>query len=61
MDYIRSQYKVPAKRGGRVRYTGGAEPKEGAITSVNGAHLNIRMDGETTTGKYHPTWEIEYL
>lgn len=61
MDYIRQHYKVPAKRGGRVRYTGGPTPKEGVITSAKGAHLIIRMDGEASVGKYHPTWEIEYL
>ena len=35
--------------------------KEGVITSAKGAHLIIRMDGEASVGKYHPTWEMEYF
>ena len=64
-EYIRKAYGVPAKRGQRVRYTGdrgpNAIPREGMITSAAGAKLRIRMDGESYSGIYHPTWEIEYL
>ena len=58
MQYIRETYKVPAKRGGRVRYQG---KSLGTITSARGPHLRIRLDGEKRPGIYHPTWKIEYL
>ena len=61
-EYIRSAYNVPAKKGARVEYTGGKEPRLGTITGQNGAHLNIRLDGDkSATGPYHPTWELRYL
>lgn len=66
LDYIRTTYAVPAKKGGRVRYTGDKGPKgkgarEGTITGASGAHLRIRMDGDSFAQPYHPTWELEYL
>lgn len=61
MDYIRQRYGVPAKRGGRVRYTGGRRPRFGTITSASGGHLMIRLDGSKFSEPYHPTWELEYL
>lgn len=57
MDYIRTYYKVPAKRGGKVLYKG----MHGVITSARGGYLRIRLDGEKRIGSYHPTWEITYL
>lgn len=60
MEWIRRNYRVPAKRGGRVEYTGGDTPKHGTI--VSGSHrLRIRLDGEERTGLYHPTWKLRYL
>lgn len=65
LDYIRTTYGVPARKGQRVRYTGDKGPKnparEGVITGASGAHLRIRMDGDSFSNIYHPTWEIEYL
>jgi hypothetical protein len=65
LDYIARTYGVPAKRGQRVRYTGDkgptAKPREGSITRADGAYLRIRMDGDSFSNIYHPTWEIEYL
>jgi hypothetical protein len=65
LDYISRTYGVPAKRGQRVRYTGDKGPKvsarEGTITAAEGAHLRIRMDGDSFSNVYHPTWELEYL
>jgi|JI8StandDraft_1071087.scaffolds.fasta_scaffold248454_3 hypothetical protein len=65
LDYIRTAYNVPAKKGGRVRYTGDCtklgEPKLGTITGTEGARLRIRMDGDSFSNIYHPTWELEYL
>lgn len=58
MDYIRTRYGVPAKRGGRIRFQG----KPGVITSARPgeARLNIRLDGDKHTLPVHPTWEMEY-
>lgn len=62
MNYIRRTYGVPAKRGGRVRYTGGLKgPRFGTIRSARGGYLRIQLDGDKWTGNYHPTWELEYL
>ena len=58
---IRDRYGVPAKRGGRVRYTGGPEPQMGMIVAARGHYLRIRLDGEKRAGNYHPMWRIEYL
>lgn len=57
MEYIRTHYAVPAKRGGRVEYEG----KPGVITGTRDAHLRIRLDGEKHSLPYHPTWHIKYL
>lgn len=57
MDYIRSYYGVPAKRGGRIKYKG----RLGTITGSHNARLCVRLDGDKQSGDYHPTWEIEYL
>lgn len=61
IDYIRKTYGVPAKKGGRVEYTGRAEPALGTITGADGAHLMIRLDGARFALPYHPTWKLRYL
>lgn len=61
IDYIRTNYNVPAKVGGRVEYTGGKTPRQGTITGAAGAHLLIKMDGDHFPMHYHPTWELRYL
>lgn len=63
MDYIRSTYKVPAKRGARVRVDWyPPEPaREGTITGTDGARLRIRLDGDERSRIAHPTWRVEYL
>ena len=61
MEQARQYYKVPAKRGGRVLYTGGESPRYGTIRSAKGHYLRIQLDGDKHAGYYHPTWEIEYL
>lgn len=60
LESIATMYRVPAKKGGRVRYTGGVAQKTGTITGCRCAYLRIKMD-DGETGLYHPTWEIEYL
>jgi len=61
MDYIRRTYRVPAKRGGRVKYTGKGRDELGTIAGAAGAHLSIRLDGVKHTLPFHPTWKLEYL
>lgn len=61
MKFILFHYDVPAKRGGRVRYSGGDKVREGTIKSAKGAHLMVRLDGDVSALKLHPTWMIEYL
>ncbi len=62
MEYIRKYYKVPAKRGAKVRVTSshGKDIKfDGTIVASEGAYLRIKINGKV--GTYHPTWNIEYL
>lgn len=65
MGWIRKTYRVPAKRGGRVEYTGGWDDKTksrfGTIRSASNGRLNIQMDGEKHALHFHPTWELRYL
>ena len=61
IDYIRRQYAVPAKKGGRVEYTGGQKPQLGTIWGADGGHLLITLDGTKHTMPFHPTWKLRYL
>ena len=64
LEYIRRTYGVPAKRGGRVRYTGSEHakgPQDGTITGTRGGRLRIRLDGDSYSLPFHPTWKLEYL
>lgn len=63
MEHLRDQYDVPAKRGGRIRYTGNPDgkPVDGTITGTDGPHLRARLDGNKHTYCFHPTWKLEYL
>lgn len=61
MEYVRTHYKVPAKRGGRIRYTHGGI-FYGTITGARGNYLRVRWDeGNQRPVRLHPTWCIEYL
>lgn len=63
MAWVRKHYKVPAKRGMRVRYTGEGDdkPELGTIRSARGGHLQIQMDSSRFALPFHPTWKLEYL
>lgn len=61
MDYVRTYYRVPAKRGGRVEYTGEKSARFGTIVSANNGRINIRLDGEKHPSPFHPLWELRYL
>ena len=58
MEYIRNAYRVPAFRGGRIRF----EHREtGTIVSARHGKLRVRFDGRKRIALLHPTWEVEYL
>lgn len=59
--WVRKYYKVPAKRGGRVEYTGEGTPERGTITSASGGQLYIKLDGKPHSLPFHPTWKLRYL
>jgi hypothetical protein len=59
--WIRKTYRVPAKRGGRVEYTGCGRSELGTITGAKSGHLGIRLDGQKHALPFHPTWKLRYL
>lgn len=65
MEYIRKYYGVPAKRGGKLRYSGGpGAPVSAEIIGTKGAYLKCRIIEGMNSGLktlLHPTWKIEYL
>lgn len=61
MQKIRDSYGVPAKRGGRVEYTGNGRNVPGQITGAKGALLRVRLDGDKFSILFHPTWQLRYL
>lgn len=61
MEYIRKTYDVPAKRGGRVEYTGRGRSDFGTIRSARGGYLRIQIDGFKHALSFHPTWKLRYL
>lgn len=61
LEYIRNYYSVPAKRGGRIRFTGFDAPREGKIVGARQQYLRVRFDGWKRPQTLHPTWEVTYL
>lgn len=61
MQYVRKAYGVPAKRGGRVIYTGCGQKEYGTIRSASNGRLNIQLDGIKHTMPFHPTWKLHYI
>lgn len=63
LDWVATQYGVPAKRGQHIRFAGALA----RIAGATGGHLRARMletcrwarEGQMVT--LHPTWEIEYV
>lgn len=61
MAWVRKSYGVPAKRGGRVEYTGDRKVELGTIRSARHGRLVIQLDGVRHTMPFHPTWRLRYL
>ncbi|KAF1698315.1 hypothetical protein CSC62_05240 [Pseudoxanthomonas jiangsuensis] len=61
MAWVRRNYRVPAKRGGRVLYTGCGRAEYGTIKSASNGRLNVQLDGVKHTMPFHPTWELSYI
>ncbi|KAF1009539.1 MAG: hypothetical protein GAK28_00177 [Luteibacter sp.] len=61
MEYVRRYYGVPARRGGRVEYTGCGIVEMGTIRSATGSNLNIQLDGVKHAMPFHPTWKLRYI
>lgn len=62
MEYIRETYRVPAKKGGRVKYINDSGvTTEGTITGTHGAYIKVKIDGDKHSDCYHPRHNIEYL
>lgn len=57
LDYVRSYYGVPAKRGMRVEVDG----KPGRITGGDGQYLRVRFDGDKRSVRCHPLWRVHYF
>lgn len=56
IEYIRTYYGVPAKRGGRVLFNG----KPAVIIGTRNAYLQLK-DEQGNLFIAHPTWEMIYL
>lgn len=62
MDYIRRTYKVPAKRGAKVKYLASdGELIEATIVGSSGQYLLARLGHNKHTSRLHPTWALKYL
>ena len=62
MEYIRYNYGVPAKRGGRIEFTDSNGVKwRGTIRSSRDSRLRVSLDGLCTISSLHPTWNMKYL
>ena len=54
--YIRDYYKVPAKRGGVIKFRG----DECVIKSACNQYLSVLRIKDNRKLLLHPTWEVEY-
>jgi len=66
MEYIRRAYGVPAKRGGRIRFTDShGTIFNCTIKSARNGRLRVLVDdrvpGYRGRMDLHPTWQVEYL
>ena len=61
LEYISECYDVPAKKGGKVKYTDkNGNSHTGTIKKALNSNLFLEFEDESLTGCYHPTWNIQY-
>jgi len=64
LAYIRDHYRVPAKRGMKIKlnpsYFSYRGWKEGVITGSKGLYLRIKINGKRYSRIFHPTYGIFY-
>lgn len=58
-EYVRSYYKVPAKKGMRVH----VDNRPGVITGFRNQYILVRFDLYPLAGprSCHPTWRVTYF
>ncbi|UKI11221.1 MULTISPECIES: hypothetical protein [Variovorax] len=56
LPYIRTRFKVPARRGGRVEL----QDRFGTIRGSSGEYLLVKFDGEETAVIVHPV-DLNYV
>jgi hypothetical protein len=62
LEYIRSAYNVPARRGGKITFTPCAGIcKQGFVVAARGKYIRVRFADMRRTVLLHPTWQVEYL
>lgn len=63
MKYIRDSYGVPAKRGGKIKFTDGKGTVfECRILGACSGRLRVAVEGIKKKALIlHPTWQVEYL
>lgn len=66
MQSIRTQYRVPARRGKRISFTccDTCGLRLGTIVAATSTHLRVRWDDDGVAGRpvsIHPTWNVTYL
>jgi hypothetical protein len=59
---IRSKYGVPAYQGLACGTKPRAKPICGTVTrSTSGGRIFVRLDGDSFSTPFHPTWNLTYL
>lgn len=62
LEYIRRAYKVPAHRGGRIRFAPCAGiDKLGFVVAAKGPYIRVRFADMRRTVLLHPTYGLHYL
>jgi hypothetical protein len=61
-DYIRKAYGVPARRGGRIKFSPcPGIVKEGFVVASAGSRIRVRFTDMRRTVVLHPVDAVEYL
>lgn len=62
MEYVRTCYGVPAKRGMEVEYLAhDGELMRGRIVGSSGGRLRIRLGNNKRAMSFHPAYRLDYL